>query len=229
MSGAVQGGVGPWPSSDPVSPIAAAPPAVPAVDPWAFPGAALETESSSVSGTNSSGKALEWPCLSVRVPQLRGTDARPLVSEATVSSAGRSWAHRDLSLRDGVPLVAGWSPALGAAATGGGDWMPECSGAEAPVRGLQPSPQPGRAQLRRARKLHCDTPSHTTGRAAGAALTFCLGGPRPEAREAGVPGGISVLLLGPAAPDRLSARDPCGLRVSRPSALVFDSLGISEE
>ena len=36
----------------------------------------------------------------------------------------RSWAHRDLSLRDGVPRVAGWSPALGAAATGGGDWMP---------------------------------------------------------------------------------------------------------
>ncbi|TKC51901.1 hypothetical protein EI555_021438, partial [Monodon monoceros] len=41
-----------------------------------------------------------------------------------------------------------------------------------PVRGLQLSPQPGRAQLRRARKLHRDTPSHTMGRAVGAASNF---------------------------------------------------------
>lgn len=40
------------------------------------------------------------------------------------SSLLRPWAHPHLALCDGVPHVAGWSPALGAAATGGGDWMP---------------------------------------------------------------------------------------------------------
>ncbi|XP_030618379.1 uncharacterized protein LOC115803211 [Delphinapterus leucas] len=58
MSGGVQGGVGPWPSSDPVFLIAAAPPAVPAADRWVFPGAALATEGSSVPGP---GLTLIWP------------------------------------------------------------------------------------------------------------------------------------------------------------------------
>lgn len=49
-----------------------------------------------------------------------------------------------------------------------------------PVRGLQLSPQPGRTQLRRARKLHRDTPSHMMGRAVGAASNFLPRGAHGE-------------------------------------------------
>lgn len=49
---------------------------------------------------------------------------RRLQQAPSGSSLLRPWAHPHLALCDGVPHVAGWSPALGAAATGGGDWMP---------------------------------------------------------------------------------------------------------
>lgn len=53
-----------------------------------------------------------------------GGGGRRLQQAPSGSSLLRPWAHPHLALCDGVPHVAGWSPALGAAATGGGDWMP---------------------------------------------------------------------------------------------------------